>query len=250
MYALLPTALPDLWAAKVLRLVEMLAMSLTPPPRPSGHLRLIPSPRNRANAPMPDDDAHLVAGVRAGDSAVARRLYDRLSPVVMGTTRKLLGRNDPDIDDVAQSAYVALVTSIDSYRGDSTLQSWASTITAHTVFKHLRRRKLERAAFVGESDAHTESYADQHGHPAATAEQRSTLHKLNAVISGVDPLKRWTYFLHDVMGYDLREIAQITEVSVAAAQTRLVRGRAEIHARIAGTPELVEDLNVWGGDKP
>ncbi|HEX2672579.1 MAG TPA: sigma factor-like helix-turn-helix DNA-binding protein [Polyangiaceae bacterium] len=48
--------------------------------------------------------------------------------------------------------------------------------------------------------------------------------------------------MHDVYGYDLKEVGQITGVSLAAAQSRLVRGRREIHERIKRDEALARFL--------
>jgi DNA-directed RNA polymerase specialized sigma24 family protein len=47
----------------------------------------------------------------------------------------------------------------------------------------------------------------------------------------MNPKGAQALLLHDVLGYDLAEIAQITGVTVAAAQARLVRSRKELLRR-------------------
>ena len=47
-----------------------------------------------------------------------------------------------------------------------------------------------------------------------------------------NPAKAEALFLHDALGHDLAEVALLTGVSVAAAQSRLVRARKDLLARI------------------
>jgi RNA polymerase sigma-70 factor (ECF subfamily) len=46
------------------------------------------------------------------------------------------------------------------------------------------------------------------------------------------PERAEAVLLHDVLGHELTEIAQMTGVSVAAAQSRLVRGRKDVVNRM------------------
>jgi RNA polymerase sigma-70 factor (ECF subfamily) len=193
------------------------------------------------------DDSELLAALRAGDTAAAAALHDRVRPQVDRTVRRLLGPGDFDGEDVAQQAMIELVGTIDRYRGDCSLDSWTSTITAHAVYKHIRRRKTERRIFgalEGDGFAETRSHS-RTGHDALV---RSVLSRVLGHLNAVDESKAWTFVLHDVCGYDLREIAQITATSVAAAQSRLVRGRREVHERIASDPELANLLESMEGE--
>ena len=193
------------------------------------------------------DDSELLAALRAGDTAAATALHDRVRPQVDRTVRRLLGPGDFDGEDVAQQAMIELVGTIDRYRGDCSLDSWTSTITAHAVYKHIRRRKTERRIFgalEGDGFAETRSHS-RTGHDALV---RSVLSRVLGHLNAVDEGKAWAFVLHDVCGYDLREIAQITGTSVAAAQSRLVRGRREVHERIASDPELANLLESMEGE--
>ncbi|MFI5309419.1 MAG: RNA polymerase sigma factor, partial [Polyangiales bacterium] len=198
----------------------------------------------RPRSPALDDEA-LLAALRRSDPGAATALHDRARPLVDRTVARLLGRGDMDREDVAQLAMIELVTTIGRFRGDCSLDGWISMITARVVYKHLRRRKTERRIFA----------APTLEEPAAPAfQQRGNAPLLRGVVDRVrshlqtlEPSKAWTFLLHDVWGYDLQEIAQIMGVRVTAAQTRLSRGRRELHERIAEDPELSEWIEETGG---
>jgi len=208
----------------------------------------VPAP---APAPEPSrpsspafDDSELLRAVREGDRGSAAALHDRVRPQVDRTVRRLLGAGDPDHEDLVQMTLIEIVSSIDRFRGDCSLDGWTSTVAAHIVYKHIRRRRTERRLFgYAAADDVTAVAPVSMGR---TALARNLLARVVDTIRQVDESKAWTYVLHDVCGYDLKEIAQITGVSVAAAQTRLVRGRREVHERIAADPELAKRLEDMG----
>jgi RNA polymerase sigma-70 factor (ECF subfamily) len=207
-------------------------------------LRLVPPPPRVEPREPALDDSELLAGMRAADPSAASAFYDRVFPQVNRTVARLLGRTDADHEDLVQLALIELVYTIDRYRGDCSLDSWTSMITARVVYKQIRRRRTERRAV---EVLHAEDLVARA--PAVDRETmaRSVMRRVRTHLESMDENKAWTFLLHDVCGYDLQEIAEITSVSVAAAQTRLVRGRREIHERIAADPELASKLDAMGG---
>lgn len=202
--------------------------------------------RNKPRLPAPAlDDSELLACVERGDPDAALALHDRLRPVVERALRRLVGASDRDHEDLAQQAMIEIVFTIDRFRRDCPLDAWASTVTAHVAYKHLRRRTTERRIFES-LRAEDESSMASHGATRETT-ARSTLRRVLAHLDEVDEAKAWAYVLHDICGYDLREVSTITESSVAAAQSRLVRGRRELYERIAGDPELAPLLAAKKG---
>jgi RNA polymerase sigma-70 factor, ECF subfamily len=208
-------------------------------------LRLVVARREAGGTkpPTPIDDIQLLAALRASDPRAAESLYERSRPVVTRTLSRLLGRNDRDEQDLFQQTMVEIVRAIDRYRGECPLDAWIATVAAHVVYKHIRHRKVERRVL---SDVLPfEPVASEQ--PAHSAALRSTIERVCRHLADIDPGRAWAFLLHDVHGHDLREIAQIMSISPAAAQSRLVRGRKELHERIAADPELAGELERTEG---
>jgi RNA polymerase sigma-70 factor (ECF subfamily) len=184
------------------------------------------------------DDARLVAAMRNGVAGMAGAFHDRTRPAVEKTVARLLGAADSDWDDVVQVAMIELLRSFNNYRGECSLDTWACTIAAHSVYKHLRRRGLERSLFAPEAPVELPSQKIRQ-QPVLRGMVQRVAHHLRAMVYD----RAWTFLLHDVHGYSLDEVAAMTGVSVAAAQSRLVRGRRDLHERIAADPGLAGGLD-------
>jgi len=210
-------------------------------------LRLVIARREGEGAgpptPPPIDDIQLLAAVRAADPGAAEALYERSRPIVARTLNRLLGRTDPDHQDLSQQTMVEVVRTIDRYRGECPLDAWIATLAAHVVYKHIRHRQVERRV-LSDVLPFEPVAADQPAHRAAL---RSTLDRVCQHLASIDPGRAWAFLLHDVHGHDLREVAQIMSISPAAAQSRLVRGRKDLHARVAADPELAAELERTEG---
>jgi RNA polymerase sigma-70 factor (ECF subfamily) len=194
-------------------------------------------------------DDQLLAGIRGGKAEMAEPFYWRVKPVVDRTVQRLWGRIDPDGEDIVQLTLIQLIEALPRYRGECPLDAWVSAVSANVVYKHIRRRRLERSVFVGLiSDGPPATSDDNRPAPAtASVQARELSARVGAHLSELEPARAWAFMLHDVCGYSLAEIAHICGISSVAAQSRLSRGRRDLHERIRRDPELADLLEREGG---
>ncbi|MBK7864686.1 MAG: RNA polymerase sigma factor [Archangiaceae bacterium] len=198
--------------------------------------------------PTPTDDGAVVRALRARAAGAAEALYARARPAVSRTILRLL-RSDQDHDELLQLSMIELIYGIERFRGQCSLDAWISVVTAHTVFKHLRSRRRDRLLFAELGDDGSPALSVPAPSATKRAVGRDLLHRLAALLTKVDPAKAEVFVLHDVHGYDLKEIGDILGVTVANAQSRLVRGRKALHQLIQSEPELCSALDGVG-DEP
>jgi RNA polymerase sigma-70 factor, ECF subfamily len=179
-------------------------------------------------------DEQIVEGILAGREWAAEALYDRLQPVVDRALRRVLQSNVDDHDDLAQIVFERIVRTLTERRfaGACSLSTWATAIAAHVGIDALRARVRERAV-VWEDRARGNEQAGRvsSGNLERLLEARAEIAELHGILGSMDAAQAETVLLHDVHGHELSEIALIMGVSVAAAQSRLVRGRRDLLRR-------------------
>jgi RNA polymerase sigma-70 factor (ECF subfamily) len=215
-------------------------------------LRLVPGAPPSAGAAS-TSDPDLVASFRAAEPGSGARLYDRLFPVVDVTLVRILGRRESDHADLVQATFEQIVSTLSrrTYEQKCSLVGWARALACHVGLNALRSRRRERAVI----DRRLPDDEDARGRPdpAAPADAEARLQardQLEAVrkhLASMAPERVTAVLLH-AMGHDLEEIAALTSTSLAAAQSRLSRGRRELRAHVEGKVHEPEDRPSGGGD--
>ncbi len=200
-------------------------------------LRAIPGGGRAAPSGRADDEA-LIDAIQNGESGLGRELYDRLHRVVDCTLYRVLGRRDHDHADLVQASFEQIVITIAQrkYARACSLTSWASAITCNVALNTLRARRTERkfiAVGLELSQLGTEVAHERDVEREVFA--RHELERVRRELSAMNPERSEVMLLHDMLGKELSEIAVLMDISVAAAQSRLVRGRKELENRLAGS---------------
>jgi RNA polymerase sigma-70 factor (ECF subfamily) len=159
----------------------------------------------------------------------------RVRSVVESVLRRALGTQDPEFEDVLQTALARVVETLEqnTFRGNCPLSAWAALIARKTAADSLRERYRKRRLF-GEGDP-TEilgALSSADAGPEHLALVREQLRWFTSALSGLRVGNAQVVYLYDVLGYELAEISAMIRISVAAAQSRLVRGRREIASRM------------------
>jgi RNA polymerase sigma-70 factor (ECF subfamily) len=194
----------------------------------------VPSGAAAQDEPRAPTDAEVIDAVVRGDERVACLIYDRLIGTVERTLYRIFGRREPDHDDLVQATFEQIVLTLARRRfaGACSLPTWASRVATHVGLNALRSRRRERRVVDRDRDAEEANVSGPVSDGERDVGARIELERLRRVLSEMDPAKAETVLLHDAFGHELAEIAVLMSVSVAAAQSRLVRGRRELASRM------------------
>jgi RNA polymerase sigma-70 factor, ECF subfamily len=185
--------------------------------------------------PHPPTEVELVRGIVDGERWAADALYELVYPAVARSLQRVLHDAGPDYEDLVQTTFERIVRALLENRTKAVLSlaAWASGIASHVALDSLRSKTRERRLFRSDEAVMNRSL-DVATVPAGEGQvdSRRQLAVVRAVLAAMKHELAETVVLHDLVGHDLAETAAIMRVSVAAAQSRLVRGRKELLRRV------------------
>jgi len=141
-------------------------------------------------------------------------------------------------EDLLQETLIRMSRGLDTYRGESTLKTWAFSIATRVAADHFRRPE-NRLRIVGVEEA--PDLPDT----APTIDEVSALKEMNACIRQViDSLPegyRAPLILHDLEGLSVSETAVICEAPLPATKIRIHRARRRLEEALRSQCSFYRD---------
>lgn len=178
-------------------------------------------------------EAEAIRRAQQGNEEAFEYLYKTHCKRVFGICYRML-RDRSDAEDVTQQVFLGVFRKIGTFRGDACFSTWLHRVTFNAALMHMRKRKPE--------EIHPESTADSTDSEGAyelSAEDVSivgTLDRLNLTraVQQLPPGYKRLFLLHDVMGYEHREISKLIGCSVGCSKSQVFKARRRLRVFLEG----------------
>jgi RNA polymerase sigma-70 factor (ECF subfamily) len=181
------------------------------------------------------DDQALLSRAIDGDVEAFAELVRRYEHRVRAVLVRLLD-DRRDVEEAAQDCFVQAWRNLRGFRGDAAVSTWLYRIAVNEALARLRRKRLSTTEL--DHARETELAADSRLEPQQAVESGELEEFLADRIRALEPEYRAPLVLRDVVGLSNQEVADILELSVPAAKSRIHRARMQIR----------EDVVRWERD--
>jgi len=156
--------------------------------------------------------------------------------------------NSADAEDAVQEAFMLAYRAFPKFKGQSKVTTWLYRIVVNACLMKIRKEKA-RVKYLPETDYEDAVVHDWRNDPekaAMNAELRDVLHSGLARLS---PDLRTVIVLRDVQGLSSQEAAEILDITVANAKSRLHRARVLLRNYLDGylaKPSIESEFAIEG----
>ena len=151
--------------------------------------------------------------------------YAEHRPLLFSLAYRMTG-SVSDAEDIVQEAFARLAQALRGGTAVSEPKAYLATTATRLALNHLRSARLHRESYVG--TWLPEPVLTRPG-PEEQAEMADSLSMaFLVVLESLSPTERAVFLLHEVFGYEHKEISEITSMSVANSRQVLARARRHV----------------------
>jgi RNA polymerase sigma-70 factor (ECF subfamily) len=183
------------------------------------------------------DDAALVARLKAGDASAYEALHRLHAPRLFNLAYRMLG-SAADAEDAVQETFLLVFRKVRGFKGESSVGTWLYRLGMNLCIDRLRSRASGEARRTRPIDA------DPFPAPAGGDEMVLTRLDLERAIGELPEGCRAAFLLHDVEGFDHREVGAILGVSEGTSKSQVHKARVRLRAHLLRRQEPGEPADA------
>jgi RNA polymerase sigma-70 factor (ECF subfamily) len=178
-------------------------------------------------------ETQLIARAQQGEGAAFGALFNAHKRRVYSLCLRMTG-DTAEAEDLTQEAFLQLFRKISTFRGESAFTTWLHRLVVNVVLMHLRKKGLQQVS-LDEVDSSQEEpvrrdYGDDDRRLMGSIDRLS----LDRAIAALPDGYRTVFVLHDVEGYEHKEIAQIMDCSTGNSKSQLHKARLRLRQHLRG----------------
>jgi RNA polymerase sigma-70 factor, ECF subfamily len=183
----------------------------------------------------------LLDACRRGDRRALEDVLTRHTPDLERLIVRMVGPR-ADVDDILQTALMAVVSAFPRYRGEASLRTWMTKITVNVVRDYLRQPHHKRFVLHVVPGEQEEGETEARDLPDRLAMGRRQLERVYDHLAEIAPKKRLAFVLHVFEGFPIDEVAALTNSTQAATKSRIFWARRALLGKARKDPLLRELL--------
>ncbi|MSQ50490.1 MAG: RNA polymerase sigma factor RpoE [Betaproteobacteria bacterium] len=181
-------------------------------------------------------DRQLVERARRGDKHAFELLVSKYQRRLLRLLSRYM-RDQGEVEDVAQEAFIKAYRALPSFRGDSAFYTWLYRIGINTAKNFLiaSRRRAPTAAGQDALEAETFEEGEQLRDidtPESLLMSKEIAETVNAAMDELPDDMRSAIMLREIDGLNYEEIAAIMSCPIGTVRSRIFRAREEIAAKL------------------
>jgi RNA polymerase sigma-70 factor, ECF subfamily len=194
----------------------------------------IPASRcKRLASPIKLQRDQVLVQAQAGDADAFTTLYLRHQKRVFSICIRMV--HDFSLaEDLMQETFAQLHRKIATFRGDSAFTTWLHRMTVNIVLMHLRKRALPVVSLDNlMADNSDEHFRREFG--VSDSRQVEVVDRLtiDRAVATLPPGYRNIFLLHDVHGFEHREIASMEGCSLGNSKSQLFKARRALRGTLS-----------------
>lgn len=197
----------------------------------------------RKKLPGELSEQQAIYGAKQGDSDCFESLYNRHKRHVYTLCLRIT-RNATEAEDLTQEVFLQLFRKLATFRGESAFSTWLHRVAVNVALMHLRKKTLPIALELSASQP-GELAEKEFGTVDQTLAVSIDRIVLEHSVNRLPPGYRLIFLLHDVEGYEHKEIARIMRCSVGNSKSQLHKARLKLRSHLQMGNAKRSALRAW-----